>query len=302
MRCFPASLPHRSSCRCWLNHRGNAGSRGSCDDKVLGDCFRDNFYGKLKALSAGRNQVAQRVGRAVDRNLSTFRHADQLAFSPATRHAPGEFWYPYRGLNKPPAMTAHIPGLRWRQRAFTHMQTTGRLPGGSQAVRDAAFCDGVNHFTLHLLPRRRVRQAGDQYFAGSHINPNVTVRPVRRFLAYLARCQLLLRQAFRRTSAATRAICPPALGPGRNMGPRRVAAARQGYSYDWSTPGAAIALSVDRRSGLADGMRYRGWPSTWRTRWTPRARRRCQLAESGATWCWVIAARCRAGGRLSAVR
>ncbi len=50
-------------------------------DKVLGDCFRDNFYGKLKALS-NREGIKwhSESGRPWNRNLSTFEHADQLAF------------------------------------------------------------------------------------------------------------------------------------------------------------------------------------------------------------------------------
>ncbi|MDD4267075.1 MAG: glycosyl hydrolase [Pirellulales bacterium] len=80
-------------------------------DKVLGDCFRDHFYGKLKALS-NREGIKwhSESGGPWNRNLSTFRHADQLAFLARNDMPQGEFWYPYRGLNKPPAMAAHIYG------------------------------------------------------------------------------------------------------------------------------------------------------------------------------------------------
>ncbi len=61
--------------------------------KTLGDCFRDNFYGKLQALcsKAGLKWHAE-SGGPWDRKLASFAEADQFAFLARTDMPQCEFW------------------------------------------------------------------------------------------------------------------------------------------------------------------------------------------------------------------
>lgn len=236
-------------------------------DKVLGDCFRDNFYGKLKALS-NREGIKwhSESGGPWNRNLSTFRHADQLAFLARNDMPQGEFWYPYRGLNKPPAMTAHIYGLPLAAtEAFTHMQTHWSVyPAVLKPCADAAFCDGVNHFIWHTFSASppEFGKPGIEYFAGTHINPNVTWSAQSgAFLAYLARCQLLLRQGHFTADVCCYTGDHAYLnwGRGETWVPGASLRLGKGYSYDLVNTEVLLSrLSVDRGDlVLPGGMRYR---------------------------------------------
>jgi len=168
--------------------------------KTLGDCFRDNFYGTLHRLCRhhGLKWHAE-SGGPWNRKLATFAQADQLAFLARTDMPQGEFWWPRRSLNRPPAMTAHIYGKPLAAaEAFTHMQQHwSAYPATLKPRADAAFCDGINHLVWHTFTASPARfgRPGIEYFAGTHINPNVTWFPLAQpFVTYLGRCQFLLRQ------------------------------------------------------------------------------------------------------------
>lgn len=174
--------------------------------RTLGDCFRDNFYGKLNDLcrQAGLKWHAE-SGGPWNRKLASFAEADQLAFLARTDMPQGEFWFtgaPVRRrqeMNRPGAMTAHIYGKPLAAtEAFTHMvQHWSAYPAALKPFADAAFCDGINHFIWHTFTAspRAFGQPGSEYFAGTHINPNVTWFPqAGPFVTYLGRCQFLLRQ------------------------------------------------------------------------------------------------------------
>ena len=79
-----------------------------------------------------------------------------------------------------------------------HAASTGRpIPATLKPGADAAFCDGVNQFIWHTFTASppEFGKPGSEYFAGTHINPNVTWFPqAGPFLTYLGRCQFLLRQ------------------------------------------------------------------------------------------------------------
>ena len=175
--------------------------------RTLGDCFRDNFYGTMRELchNAGLKWHSE-SGGPWDRKLASFAEADQLAFLGQNDMPQGEFWFtgvpPSKNpldLNRPQAMTAHIYGKPLAaSEAFTHMvQHWSAYPAALKPLADAAFCDGVNHFVWHTFTASpaELGQPGSEYFAGTHINPNVTWFPqAGPFMDYLARCQFMLRQ------------------------------------------------------------------------------------------------------------
>ncbi|NLF70893.1 MAG: hypothetical protein GX575_17820 [Candidatus Anammoximicrobium sp.] len=168
--------------------------------KTLGDCFMNNFYGRLRQLcNAAGLKWHSESGGPWTRALPQFQHADQLAFLARNDMPQGEFWYSGRAMNRPPAMAAHIYGLPLAAtEAFTHMiKHWSAYPAALKPFADSAFCDGVNHFIWHTFSASPVEfgKPGIEYFAGTHVNPNVTWwEQAGGILAYLARCQLLLRQ------------------------------------------------------------------------------------------------------------
>ncbi len=174
--------------------------------KTLGDCFRDNFYGKMRTLCAGVGlKWHSESGGPWNRKLACFTEADQLAFLARNDMPQGEFWFTgapikrRQDMNRPQAMAAHIYGRRLAAtEAFTHMvQHWSAYPAVLKPFADSAFCDGVNHFIWHTFTSspRSFGKPGIEYFAGTHINPNVTWFPqAGPFFTYLARCQFMLRQ------------------------------------------------------------------------------------------------------------
>ena len=150
--------------------------------RTRNDCFRDNFYGTMMALSHqhGLKWHAESGGPWV-RTPEVFGEADQLAFLARTDMPQGEFWYMAsadrrgRQMSRPQAITAHIYGKRLAAaEAFTHMaaalvavsrraETRGRreFHRRSQPAR-------VAH--LHLLAEG-VRRAGQRVFRGHAHQP-----------------------------------------------------------------------------------------------------------------------------------
>ena len=102
----------------------------------------------------------------------------------------GEFWHRGRGLNRPAAMAARIYGRPLAAtEAFTHMRAHwSACPAALKPDADAAFCDGINHFVWHTFTAspREFGKPGIEYFAGTHLNPNVTWwEQAGAFVAYL---------------------------------------------------------------------------------------------------------------------
>ncbi len=215
--------------------------------KTLGDCFRDNFYGKMRALceKAGLKWHAESGGPWF-RRLAAFAEADQLAFLGRTDMPQGEFWFTglapskrAHDMNRPPAMAAHIYGKRLAAtEAFTHMvQHWSAYPAVLKPFGDLAFCDGVNHFIWHTFTASPAAfgKPGIEYFAGTHLNPNVTWFPqARAFLDYLGRCQFMLRQGAPVVDVAVYIGDKPYQhwGRGTNWSERATLRLPRGFNYD----------------------------------------------------------------------
>ncbi|MCX7888075.1 MAG: glycosyl hydrolase, partial [Verrucomicrobiae bacterium] len=147
--------------------------------KTLGDCFRDNFYGKLQTLceEVGLKWHAE-SGGPWNRKSPVFAQTDQLAFLGRTHMPQGEFWFTgmpitrRRDFNRPAAMAARIYGLPLAAtEAFTHLTYHwSEYPAALKPFADSAFCDGINHFIWHTYTAspERFGKPGIEYFAGSH--------------------------------------------------------------------------------------------------------------------------------------
>jgi hypothetical protein len=235
--------------------------------KTLGDCFMNNFYGTLRDLTRKAGlQWHSESGGPWDRRLAAFEHADQLAFLARNDMPQGEFWFPGRAgkmgrapdLNRAPAMAAHIHGLRLAAtEAFTHMvQHWSAYPAVLKPGADSAFCDGINQFVWHTFTASppKFGLPGVDYFAGTHINPNVTWFPqARPFLDYLGRCQWMLRQGGFVADVAAYLGDRPYQHWGRstNWSPRATIGMVPGRGYDLLTTEALVARAVPRDGALA---------------------------------------------------
>ena len=240
--------------------------------RTLGDCFRDNFYGRLQELchKAGLKWHAE-SGGPWNRKLPAFENADQLTFLARTDMPQGEFWFagdPIRrrqDMNRPSAMAAHIHGRRLAAaEAFTHMsQHWSAYPAALKPFADSAFCDGVNQFIWHTFTAspRELGLPGSEYFAGTHINPNVTWFPqAGPFITYLARCQFLLRQGLFVSDVSAYVGDRPYqhFGRGAIWSERATLKLPRGHTYDLITTEVLLDRLVvkDGRLVLPDGMSY----------------------------------------------
>lgn len=171
---------------------------------TLSELFRDHFYGTLYDLCHKEGlQWHSESGGPWDRKFPHFANSDQFEFLSRNDMPQGEFWYTgtkrTQELNKPIANTAHIYGRRLAAaEAFTHMvKHWSAYPAALKPIADATFCDGVNQLVWHTFTCSppEFGLPGSDYFAGTHINPNVTwFEQARPMLDYLARCQVMLRQ------------------------------------------------------------------------------------------------------------
>ncbi|WP_228714534.1 glycosyl hydrolase [Posidoniimonas corsicana] len=100
---------------------------------------------------------------------------------------------------KQPASAAHVYGRRFvMAEAFTtigpHWEKT---PEDLKPDFDRVACEGLNMVMWHTFPCSPQEEGvpGIAYFAGTHLNPNVTWwRQADGFLGYLNRCQFMLQQ------------------------------------------------------------------------------------------------------------
>ena len=172
--------------------------------RARNDMFLHNFYGTMRDLAHARNVGwVSESGGPWQRKPQIFREADQIDYLAVNDLPQGEFWPGRNGKGRyhirAAAATAHLYGLpRASAEAFTHMMLHWSVdPGHIKFSGDECFIGGINHLVWHTFtcspPKFGV--PGAEYFAGSHINRNVTWhRELSAFVGYLGRCQWLLQQ------------------------------------------------------------------------------------------------------------
>jgi hypothetical protein len=240
--------------------------------RARNDCFRDHFYGTLQRLchERGLHWHAESGGPWV-RTPAVFGEADQLAFLARTDMPQGEFWYVNtadhsRQLSRAQAMTAHTYGRKLAAgEAFTHMvQHWSVSPADLKPGADAAFVDGVNHLIWHTFTAspERFGRPGSEYFAGTHINRNVTWHDqAGPFVTYLGRCQTILRRGSFVADVAVYVGEVPYQHWGRytrKWSDQATLELPEGYAYDVLSTEVLLdrATVKDGRIVLPDGMSY----------------------------------------------
>ena len=172
--------------------------------RARNDMFRNNFYGTMRDLAHARNVGwVSESGGPWRRGPQLFREADQIDYLAVNDLPQGEYWPGRNGKGRyhirAAAATAHLYGLpRASAEAFTHMMLHWSVdPGRIKFSGDECFLGGVNHLVWHTFTcsPKKFGVPGAEYFAGTHINRNVTWhRELSAFVGYLGRCQWLLQQ------------------------------------------------------------------------------------------------------------
>lgn len=203
------------------------------------------------------------------------------------RHRVGES---NRFFVKQPASAAHTYGHRLvLAEGFTtigpHWQET--LWDNLKPSFDRAACEGLNLLVWHafVCSPEEMGLPGQQYFAGTHLNPNCTWWPKSApFFAYINRSQLLLQQGlFVADACYYYGDHVPNFAQLKRSDPAHVL---PGYDYDVVTEECLLhRMSVrDGRIVLPDGMSYRVLVLPARQSISlPVLRQLKKLVEAGAT-------------------
>lgn len=177
-----------------------------------GKMMCDHMYGEVRRWAHERGMGAiSESGGPWPRQSETFGEQDQLAFLAANDVPQGEFWpnaencspiarhaLKYgRFIDRGPAYAAHVYGLPIvSSESFTHMSLHYSVdPAFLKPLGDITFANGVNRLVWHTYTTspRRYGCPGVEYFAGSHINRNVTwSKELPAYIGYLSRCQAVL--------------------------------------------------------------------------------------------------------------
>jgi hypothetical protein len=235
--------------------------------KTLGDLAIDNHYRIFRDLahkhglqihpeSGGPHAVpidAQRCLGMDDAPMSEF-------WAWSWTHRIGDT---NRFFVKQPASAAHTYGHRLvLAEGFTdigpHWQES--LSENLKPSFDLAACEGLNLLVWHAFVCSPAEMGipGQQYFAGTHFNPNTTWwSKSTAFLAYIDRCQFMLQQGlFVADACYYYGDHVPNFAQLKRSDPARVL---PGYDYDVATEEVLLARMSVRggRIVLPDGMSYR---------------------------------------------
>lgn len=174
--------------------------------RTVTDCFRENCYETMGQLcNTGKVDWHSEDGGPWVRTAAMFKEADMLSFWGTNDIPQGEFWVPdVKGLSSKSnsryaSMAAHIYGKTLSAvEAFTNMAVHySEYPAMLKPYADRNFIDGSNMFIWHTFTASppELGKPGFEYFAGTHLNPNVTWwNMAGSFITYLGRCQYMLRQ------------------------------------------------------------------------------------------------------------
>lgn len=178
--------------------------------------IKDNFYATMRewAHAHGLKVYSESGGPWAGGATGTKLDCDQLDLLAHNDFPQGEFWPLYEKFYFPGSGHANTGG-RFFQRgivlsarregrsivsmeAFTHMHCHySPDPAHLKPLADIAFADGANRLVWHTFTcsPRKFGVPGAEYFAGTHINRNVTWhKDADAFVKYLGRCQVLLQR------------------------------------------------------------------------------------------------------------
>ncbi|WP_197528013.1 glycosyl hydrolase [Posidoniimonas polymericola] len=185
------------------------------DDRQTSNRFLNDFRRTLADLIAANNYQAfadyahhRGVGIHPESGGPHAAPVDALLNLGKSDIPMGEFWassqthrvHDYERLFvKQPASAAHIYGRRLvMAEAFTTIGPQWqKTPADLKPDFDRVACEGLNMVMWHTFPCSPQEEGlpGIAYFAGTHLNPNVTWwRQADGFLGYLNRCQFMLQQ------------------------------------------------------------------------------------------------------------
>ncbi len=262
--------------------------------RTIGDLMAGRFFGRFAELAHARG-----VGIHCETGYGTYPHPhiDGLECAGKCDVTMGEFWHGtdimsqfdnFCNVIRSVSSAAHVYGRRIVQaESFTSWNHFQECPANLKTVGDLAFCDGLNRVVVHQYTHQPKigEKPGIQYFAGTHLDRNLTWwEQGAAWLRYLARCQYLLQQGrfhadvcyFYGEGATTfvpsRHCLRPAL-PG-------------GYNFDCVNADVLLnRMAVrDGRLGLADGVSYALLVLPEHPEMSPRLLSRVRdLVEAGAT-------------------
>lgn len=178
--------------------------------------IKDNFYATMRgwAHAHGLKVYSESGGPWAWGSEHVKLDCDQLDMLAHNDFPQGEFWVLDGCLEGPDARRANRGG-RFFQRAavlsarregrrivsleaFTHMIRHWSVePSALKPLADIAFADGANRLVWHTFTcsPKKFGVPGAEYFAGTHINRNVTWHEdAAAFIGYLGRCQAMLQR------------------------------------------------------------------------------------------------------------
>jgi hypothetical protein len=159
------------------------------------------------------------------------------------------------------ASVAHVYGRKWM--AAEGPTSIGphweRAPKDLKSVIDRVFCSGVNRIVWHTFTSspEEFGQPGHEYFAGTHLNPNVTWwQEAAPFITYINRCSYLLSRGL---FVADVLIYYGDDTPNFVFLKEEVGGLPFGYDWDKCDAQAILTrISADKQTiVLPDGMHYR---------------------------------------------
>lgn len=233
--------------------------------RTVSDCILNYHYKPFR-------QVANANGILVDPEAGgpCYTPVDALEVMGATDVPHGEFWArstshvaseEARLSVRQSACVAHTNGVRFVEvegptSIGPHWE---RAPKDLKGLIDRVFCSGVNRIMWHTFTcsPEEYGKPGIEYFAGTHLNPNVTWwEQAGDFVGYIDRCSYLLQQGL---------FVADALYYNGDDVPNMVFLKEEvtdlAFGYDWDKCGRDVILNRlsldDGRLVLPDGMSYR---------------------------------------------
>ncbi|MDO4574685.1 MAG: glycosyl hydrolase [Planctomycetia bacterium] len=234
-------------------------------------CFQEHCYANIGRMCHARGIVwHSEDGGPWRRSAPIFREADMLTFWGQNDIAQGEFWVgndwsKTRSNMRFAAMASHLYGHNEVAcEAFTHMSRHWTMfPARLKPAADTNFIDGMNMIIWHTFTASPEEHGkpGLEYFAGTHVNRNVTWFPyLDGFLSYLGRCQYLLRTGRPVVDACVYVSDKNYIGWGRGekWNEKSPLSLADGCTYDLlDTPSLLKLEYVHGTLQLATGLTYR---------------------------------------------